>query len=260
MLGYAFMGEGPLARVPRPGSSRRRLSTRAGLGLRAQPRRARRDAGALRLGRGGHRLARAGRRRARRPVRQRRPERAACRADDRGGPERQARAVREAARHGRGRVAPDVGRGRARRRPAHVRLQLPLRAGGAARARDPRGGRHRRRRPLPRHVPAELGLGGRRDVWRFDRAQAGHRRDRRPRRAHHRPRPLPRRRDRVGVGARADRRARAARSTTPSSRRSSSRTAPSARSRPRGSRAGGSTTTRSRSTARRARSPSTSSG
>ena len=43
------------------------------------------------------------------------------------------------------------------RRRAHVRLQLPLRARGPARARPARGRRARRHPPLPRHLPAVVG-------------------------------------------------------------------------------------------------------
>ena len=85
-------------------------------------------------------------------------------------------------------------------------------------------------------------------------------RARRPRRARHRPRALPRRRDRRRLGARRDVPARAARSTTRSRPRSSSRTARSARSRRRASRPGRKNAFSGRSTARRARSPSTWSG
>ena len=111
-------------------------------------------------------------------------------------------------------------------------------------------GRRRRARPLPRALPAVVGL-GRADRRLALRPGAGrHGCDRRPRRAHRRPRPLPGRRDRDGVGDRADVRRRAARSTTRSWRRSSSRAARSARSRRRGSRSAASTRTPSSSTAR----------
>ena len=46
---------------------------------------------------------------------------------------------------------------RRRRREASLRLQLPLRAGRTPRARDHRGGRARRRSPLPGALPAEWG-------------------------------------------------------------------------------------------------------
>ena len=82
------------------------------------------------------------------------------------------------------------------RRQAHVRLQLPLRAGRAARARDHRVRRARRDPPLPRRAtcrsgarPSADGLALRQGGRRLGRA-------RRPRRARHRPRALPRRRDR----------------------------------------------------------------
>ena len=170
-----------------------------------------------------------------RPLRQRRAEQPARRADDRRRRGRQARDLREAARPRRRRELRDLAARRRDRRQAHVRLQLPLRPGGAARARDDRGRRARRDPPLPRPLPAGLGRRPTLDAWRFDPDEAGsgalgdlgaH---------VDRPRPLPRRRDRVGLGARADVPARAARSTTRSRPRSSSRAARSGRSRRRAS-------------------------
>ena len=91
------------------------------------------------------------------------------------------------------------------RRQAHVRLQLPLRAGGAARARDHRVRRARRdpRTSAARYLQEwgatdDDGLALRQGRRRLGRA-------RRPRRARDRPRALPRRRDRVGLGAHARR-------------------------------------------------------
>ena len=98
------------------------------------------------------------------------------------------------------------------------------------------------------------------EVWRFDRAAGGLGRARRPRRARHRPRALPRRRDRRGRRLPHARSSRTARSTTPSRRPFASRTVPSARSRRRGSRSVAATRSSGRSTARRARSRSTWSG
>ena len=146
------------------------------------------------------------------------------------------------------------------RRQAPLRVQLPLRPGGPARARDDRGGRARRDPPLPRPLPAGL---GRRPVARhvaLRRRRGGLGRARRPRRARDRPRALPRRRDRDRVRLREDVPARPRRSTTRSRPRSSSRAARSARSRRRGSRSAAATRSSGRSTARRARSPSTWSG
>ena len=175
----------------------------------------------------------------------------------RGG---QARPLREAARPRRRRELRDLAARRRDRRQAPVRLQLPLRPGGAARARDDRRGRARRDPPLPRPLPP--GLGRRPDARHLalPRRRGRLRRARRPRRARRRPRPLPRRRDRDGLGARQDVPPRPRRSTTRSRRRSSSRTARSARSRRRASRSAAATRSSGRSTARRARSPSTWSG
>ena len=134
---------------------------------------------------------------------------------------------------------------------AHDGLQLPLRAGRARRAREiVASGElgeivHFRARYLQSwgwEAPHS---------WRFDAARVRHRRDRRPRRALDRPRPLPRRRDRLRVARSSGRSSRAARSTTPTSPRSSSSRARSARSRPPASRPAASTTTPGRSTAPR---------
>ena len=151
-------------------------------------------------------------------------------------------------------------RSRRRGRQARVRLQLPLRPGRAPRARDDRGGRARRARPLPRALPAGVGLDDAdADVWRFDRAAGGHGRARRPRRARRRPRALPRRRDRRPCRRSCARSSPAARSTTRSRpRRVRERRDRHARGvAPRASAA--STSTPSRSTARKGRSHSTSS-
>ena len=111
---------------------------------------------ALRVRERRHRLARARRRPARRGLRQPRAEQPARRAVDRGGGGRQARHLREAARPQRRRGVRDVAARPGGRRQAHVRLQLPLRAGDPARARADRGGRARRDPPLPRRLPAGL--------------------------------------------------------------------------------------------------------
>ena len=73
-----------------------------------------------------------------RPLRQRRAELAARRADDRRRRGGQARALREAARPDRGRGVRHLGARRRDRRQAPLRLQLPLRPGGASRARADR--------------------------------------------------------------------------------------------------------------------------
>ena len=240
------------------------LEPRARLDLRARPATPRARSRA-RLGweRGRRRLARAGRRRARRAVRQRRPERAARRADDRRRAGRQARPLREAARRATPTSRTRCGGAAEEAGVVHaVRLQLPLRARpcGAARELVERG-RARRDRPLPRALPAVVGLG------RADRRRG----------ASTAPQ--------AGTGAigdlgahsidlarylvgeiderrrgRAQRSSPAARSTTPTSRPSSSSRARSARSRPPASRPAGRTTTPWRSTARAAPSLSTSSG
>ena len=137
---------------------------------------------------------RAGGRRPGCAVRQRRPQQPARRADDRRRRGGQARAVREAAGAHRGRELRDLAAPRRGRRQAHVRVQLPLRARGPAGARDDRGRRARRDLPLPRPLPAGVdhrprdALAARRGRGRLGRA-------RRPRRARHRPRALPGRRD-----------------------------------------------------------------
>ncbi len=154
---------------------------------------------ALRLRERGDRLARDRRRPAGRCLRQPLAEQPARRAVDRGRGGRQARRLREAARAQRRRGVRDVAARAGRRRRAHVRVQLPLRARDPPRARDARGGRARRDPPLPRLLPAGLAD---RSVRPGDlaarRRRGGLRRAGRPRRAHHRPRPIPGRRDRVG--------------------------------------------------------------
>ena len=132
-------------------------------------------------------------------VRQLGTQRSALRADHRRRGGGQARDLREAARPRRGRVVRDLAARGGDRREAHVRLQLPLRAGRPARAPDPRVGRARRDQALPRGVPAGMGRGGDRRVA-LRQVGGGLRRARRPGRACRRPRPLPRRRDRVGLG------------------------------------------------------------
>ena len=154
----------------------------------------------------------------------------------------------------------DLAARRRDRRQAHVRLQLPLRAGRPARARDDRGGRARRDPPLPRRLPAGVG--------RRPRSTRGASTSRRPARA------------RSATSARTSSTSPAtssARSTSVSAttrdvlagprgrrrrrgRRSRSRTAPSGRSRRRRFATGRKNALHAgRSTARRARSRSTSS-
>ena len=84
---------------------------------------------------------------------------------------------------------------RRRRRRAHVRLQLPLRAGRAPGARDRRVRRPRRALPLPRPLPPVLGC-GRTAELALRQGSRGLRSSRRPRRPHRRSRPLPDRRAR----------------------------------------------------------------
>ena len=92
----------------------------------------------------------------------------------------------------------DLAARRGHRRQAHVRVQLPLRAGRAARARDHRVRRARRDPHFRGSYLQEWGATRRPTVWRFDKARRRLRRARRPRRARDRPRPLPGRRDRRG--------------------------------------------------------------
>ena len=80
--------------------------------------------------------------------------------------------------------------------------------GGAPGARDDRGRRDRRDPPLPRRLPAGLGRRPTEARWRLT-GRRGLGRAGRPRRARHRPRPLPRRRARRGGGARPRRSSRA---------------------------------------------------
>ena len=119
------------------------------------------------------RLARPGRRPGDRPLRQRRPERPPRRADDRRGRGRQARRLREAARPRRDGVLRNLAEGRADGRRAHVRVQLPLRAGRAARPTTARERRARGDPPLPRPVPPGVGCDRRRRRGGSRRGGAG---------------------------------------------------------------------------------------
>ena len=187
MLGYAFMGKAHSRALARCGELDPPLLPEL-VSISGRDRDAARGGARARYGwaEAVDGLARAGRRRPRRAVRQRRPERAARRADDRGRAGRQARPLREAARRSTRpsrtamwRAAEDAGVVHA------VRLQLPLRAGRPPRARARRGRRasasivHFRARYL--------------QSWGWDaptrrlalRPRPGrHGRDRRPRRAH----------------------------------------------------------------------------
>ena len=189
-----------------------------------------------------------------------RPERAPRRADDRRGRGGQARPLREAARARRRRELRHLAAGGGDRRQAPLRVQLPLRPGGAARARDDRGRRARRDQALPRPLPA--GLGRRPDARHvaLRRRRGRLRGARRPRRPRDRPRPLPRRRDHLRVGARPHLPA-----GTGGRRRGRGgcRVRERRRRHDRGdaaSRSAAATRSSGRSTARRARSPSTWSG
>ena len=143
------------------------------------------------------------------------------------------------------------------RRQAHVRLQLPVRPGRAARARAARGRRPGRHLPLQGRYLQEWG-----DiddqVWRFDASAAG------SGALGDLGRVIDLARYLVGeiesVSGATERSRKGATSTTRSSRSSSSRTVPSARSRPHASARAARMPSPGRSTARRARSPSTSSG
>ena len=159
MLGYAFMGKAhsnaykTLAYMTWPPPLMPQLVAIAGRNEEAVAEAARRYGfDGLR-----HRLEGARRRRARAAVRQLRAEQPARRADDRRRRGGQARDLREAARARRRRVLRDLAARRGDRRQAHVRVQLPLRAGGAARAPDDRVGRARRDPALPRRLPAGVG-------------------------------------------------------------------------------------------------------
>ena len=207
MLGYAFMGKAhahayrALSYMTWPPPLRPLLVSVAGrVGGRS-----RRGGAAVRVRALDDRLARPRRRPRRRALRQLRPELVPRRADHRRGRGRQARRLREAARaHGR-RVLRDVPPRRRDGRQAHVRVQLPLRPGRAARARDDRGRRARRDLPLPRLVPPGLDpRPGLRQGLAARPLGRGLRRARRPGRAHHRPRPLPRGRGRVDLRRPAD--------------------------------------------------------
>ena len=254
-------GQGPLERVPRapiawPPPLVPKLVAIAGRNEEAVADVAR----PVRLRALDDRLARHRGRPGDRPVRQRRPEFAPRRADDRGGRGGQARALREAARPRRRRELRDLAARGGDRRQASLRLQLPLRAGGAARTGADRRGRARRDPALPRPLPPGL---GRRPVPRHvalpgRRGRLG--RARRPRHARHRPRPLPRRRDLDGLRARADVRAGPAGGRRARGRGRVRAAARSGRSRRRGSPSAGATRSSGRSTARRDRSRSTWSG
>ena len=112
---------------------------------------------ALRLRALDDRLAGHRRRSGDRALRQRRPELAPRRAHDRRSRGGQARPLREAARARRRGELRHLAAGGGDRRQAPLRVQLPLRSGGAARARDDRGRRARRDQALPRALPAGLG-------------------------------------------------------------------------------------------------------
>ena len=197
MLGYAFMGKAhsnafqQIPYITWPPPLEPRLVGIAGRNEEAVGEAAR----ALRLRVRDDRLAQARRRRVDRAVRQRRAELAARRADDRRGRGRQARRLREAARPRRRRELRDLAAGRRDGRQAPVRVQLPLRPGRPARARDDRGRRARRGAALPRPLPPGL---GRRPVARhlaLRRRRRRLRRARRPDDARRRPRTVPERRD-----------------------------------------------------------------
>ena len=157
MLGYAFMGKAhsrafrEIARLDTP--LQPRLVAVAGRNEEAVADVAR----AVRLRALDDRLARPRRRSGDRPLRQRRPQLAPRRADDRRRRGGQARPLREAARPRRRRELRDLAARRGDRRQAPLRLQLPLRPRGAAGARADRGRRARRDPPLPRPLPAGLG-------------------------------------------------------------------------------------------------------
>ena len=129
-------------------------------------------------------------------LRQRRPQLTPRRADDRGRRGGQARPLREAARPRRRRELRDLAARRGDRRQAPLRLQLPLRPGGAAGARADRGRRARRDPPLPRPLPAGLGRRSEPRHLALPAGRGGLRRARRPRHARGRPGAVPRRRDR----------------------------------------------------------------
>ena len=164
MLGYAFMGKAHSNAFKKIGvhdvAAAARAEARRHRGT--QHRGGRRGGAQVRVRVRNRRLARADRGRADRPLRQRRPELAARRADDRRRPSRQARDLREAARARRRRKLRHLAAGRGHRRQAHVRVQLPLRAGRPARAGADRGGRAGGDPAFSRPVPA--GLGRRRDA------------------------------------------------------------------------------------------------
>ena len=164
MLGYAFMGKAhsrgfrALARSSRNRRSRRgtRLGLRPRPGTRWSPCSER-----VRLGGGGHRLARAGE-----PTRasgcSTTAARTRCTRSRRSQAVRgrQARALREAARAGRGRVARDVGRRPSAPASQHMCGFNYRFVPAVRRAREILERAASASRPFPRHVPAELGLGG----------------------------------------------------------------------------------------------------
>ena len=199
-------GQGALERVPKiaymtwPPPLVPRLVAIAGRNEEAVSAAAR----AVRLRALDDRLARCRLRPGDRPVRQRRAEQRSTPSRPSPPPRPASTCLREAARPRRRRELRDLEGGRGDGREAPVRLQLPLRAGGAARAGDDRRRRARRDPPLPRPLPAGL---GRRPVARHlalppRRGRLG--RARRPRRARRRPRALPGRRHRLGLGAGQD--------------------------------------------------------
>ena len=253
-------GQGALARVPGDRTAGHAAAAPARRGGGAERGSGRGHGGAVRLRALDDRLARPRLRSGDHPLRQRRPQLAPCRADDRRRRGGQARPLREAARPRRRRELRDLAARRGDGRQAPLRLQLPLRPRGAAGAGADRGRRARRDPALPRPLPA--GLGRRPDAstpgassrTRRDRARsATSARTSSTWRASSsaRSRPSP---------ASSTPSCPAGASTTRSRPPSSSRAARSGRSRRRGSRSAGATRSSGRSTARRRRSRSTWSG
>ena len=253
-------GQGALARVPGDRAAGLAAAAAARRDRGPERRGGRGDGSPLRLRALDDGLARPRLRPGDHPLRQRRPELAPRRADDRRRRGRQARALREAARARRGGELRDLAARRGDGRQAPLRLQLPLRAGGPACARADRGRRARRDPPLPRPLPAGLGRRPEPRHLALPARRGRLRRARRPRHARRRPGAVPRRRDRHRRRLRAHVPTRAAASTTRSRPPSSSRAGRSARSRRPGSHSGGAMRSSGRSTARRARSRSTWSG